>query len=136
MKNFVLQHKILLVIISFLFIYIFITDIYKWELYENWAKSLDTHQFWRRIHIQVLTDPFYGVSYNTQKITSDNKIIIWFYTKPIFLVWSKQSDIIDLWLDYEWTYKLYYMGKNWEPTYLRDIKYSKEMDNTCSILNN
>lgn len=82
------------------------------------------------------SNSFYWYSSNSYKVTSDRKIIVWFYIKPIFLVGKYQSDIINIWLDYEWDYKLYYMSKNGEPVYLRDIKYSKEMDNTCTILDN
>lgn len=135
MMAFVLRNKTFVITILVLLFYIFITDIYRGELFENWDIPLDIHQIWRELYINMPNvSSFYKYSYNDHYFTNDGKIVIGFWEKPFFLVGRKQSNIMDIWLNFEQTYKIYYRGKNGELIYLQDVKYSKEMENKCTIL--
>lgn len=134
-----LENKGILTLVLVLGIFFFIKDIYRWEIYDYWKKYMNIFQVWRNLFIQMPSiDSFYLYSYNNYKVeynpdTLEHKIVVQFYRKPVFLVGKHQSDIINIWLNKEWIYKLYYTTSNGEEVYLKDIKYSKEMDNVCTI---
>ena len=130
-----LKAKISFVTILLLIVILLLKNIYKGVPFYNYG-WLNAFQVWRSLYIQAPTiDSFYWFSFNEYNIDYENsKITIKFYRKPIFLVWSNQSDIINIWIDKEGSYKLYYIDEKWNEQFIRDITYSKNSEDKCVIL--